>query len=175
VIRDAGEFGTDLARSLESESNKVFDWAVGKGFETRCKKCDGQGTISWHEGGDKIEQDCELCNGTGSGYRNFGEQIALCHSELAELLEAVNVDTQLYAGLLDVHKKLSQLLEDHRKGQNVEPDEHCPEFTKAEIEAADVIIRLMCMSGAYGWRIGRAVEAKMAFNYTRPPKHGKKY
>lgn len=83
--------------------------------------------------------------------RNFGEQIALVHTELSEMLEA------------------------HRKGQGDQPDEHCPEFTKLEIECADALIRLLDICGAYGWRVDEAVAAKHAYNKTREHKHGKRY
>ena len=181
MIKDAGELGGDLARALESESNRVFDWAVGKGFETRCPKCEGIGERHFDGQPGKLDGyptvPCPDCGGTGSGYRNFGEQVALVHSEVSELKEAVagNLGPWAQEQLLTIHKRLSDMLEDHRTGKNSGPDDHCPEFNKDEIEAADIVIRLMCMAGSYGWRLGRAVEAKIAYNYSRPPKHGKKY
>jgi hypothetical protein len=80
--------------------------------------------------------------------RNDGELIALMHSELSECLEAL------------------------RKGDHA--DEHCPDFTNAEIELADVIIRIMDMAERRGYRIGKAVIAKHKYNRTRPFKHGGK-
>ena len=79
--------------------------------------------------------------------RNDGEMIALIHSELSEMLEAIR-----------------------KPG----PSEHIPEFTGVEEEAADVLIRLLDMSHARGWRLEEAVLAKMRFNDTRPYKHGGK-
>lgn len=80
--------------------------------------------------------------------RNNGEIIALMHSELSEALEAI------------------------RHGNP--PDDKLPEFTGAEAELADVIIRIMDMAPGRGWRIAEAVVAKMAYNRTRPHKHGGK-
>jgi NTP pyrophosphatase (non-canonical NTP hydrolase) len=79
--------------------------------------------------------------------RNDGEMIALIHSELSEMLEAIR-----------------------KPG----PSEHIPEFSGVEEEAADVLIRLLDMSYARGWRIEEAVLAKMRFNETRPYRHGGK-
>lgn len=80
--------------------------------------------------------------------RSDGELIALCHSELSEMLEGL------------------------RHGNP--PSEHIPTFTAAEEEAADVVIRLMDMCEARGWNLAGAILAKMEFNANRPHKHGGK-
>lgn len=81
--------------------------------------------------------------------RNDGELLALIHSEVSETLEAL------------------------RNGNP--PDSKLPEFTAAEVELADVVIRVMDMGAARGWRIAQAIEAKAAYNTTRPHKHGKTF
>jgi NTP pyrophosphatase (non-canonical NTP hydrolase) len=87
----------------------------------------------------------------GKDLRNFGECIALIHSEASEWLEAA------------------------RKGKGSEPSEHIPSFTAEEEEAADIIIRVLDLAAHRKLRIGAAIIAKHAFNLTRPAKHGKKF
>lgn len=80
--------------------------------------------------------------------RGDGEAIALMHSELSEALEGLRV--------------------------NNPADDKIPEFTAAEAELADVVIRIMDLATKRGWRVGEAIVAKHAFNKTRPHKHGGK-
>lgn len=77
-----------------------------------------------------------------------GTRIALCHSELSELLES------------------------ERKG--IPQDDKLPMFTNSEVEAADTIIRLMDMAEGYNWRLAEAILAKLELNKTRGWKHGGK-
>jgi NTP pyrophosphatase (non-canonical NTP hydrolase) len=86
--------------------------------------------------------------GWWEGERNEGELIALMHSELSEALEAI------------------------RNGNP--PDDKIPEFTGVEAELADVIIRIMDLAAAKGYRVGDAIVAKINYNKNRPYKHGGK-
>lgn len=86
-------------------------------------------------------------HGFWEGERNDGEIICLMHSELSEAFEAIRHSNP--------------------------PDDHIPEFSGVEAELADVIIRIMDFAHAREWRVAEAVIAKMAYNKTRPWRHGK--
>ena len=72
------------------------------------------------------------------------------------------------AGL--VASELGELIEGIRKPG---PDQHLPDFSQQEVEAADIIIRLLDMAERYEWDLGGAVFKKIAYNLNRPYKHGK--
>ena len=80
--------------------------------------------------------------------QNDGEKIALMHSELSECLEGL------------------------RHGNP--PDDKCPEFSSAEVELADTIIRIFDLAERRGWNVADALFAKTLYNRSRPHKHGGK-
>lgn len=82
------------------------------------------------------------------GDRNFGELIALCHAELSEALEAA---------------------------RNDDPESIVIEgFGCVEEELADLVIRVMGLARYRGYRVAKAVVAKMEYNRSRPKRHGGK-
>jgi len=93
---------------------------------------------------------------------NFGGTLMLIVSELSEALEADR--NGKWAGKLGW----------------ANPDSVNPEYDKlirgtVEEELADAVIRICDLAGIYKIDLGWHVRAKMAYNETRPDKHGKKY
>lgn len=104
------------------------------------------------------------------GRRNFGEVLMLVVSELAEALEEYrngHGPNEVYENLLDI------------SGTETKPIPYgssnisCPKPEGIPIELADALIRILDICGAYGIDIDTAVRLKMAYNLTRPHKHGK--
>jgi NTP pyrophosphatase (non-canonical NTP hydrolase) len=87
------------------------------------------------------------------GTRNFGELIALCHSELSETLEEVRAGR----ALAEIYHEASG------KPAGV------------AVELADLLIRVADLCGAHGIPLEEALRMKMAYNLTRPTKHGKAF
>lgn len=136
------------AAVLDGLAGYIADWSVRKGFRPKCGLCAGGKRVVDDEGN---VESCGRCKGRGWVPNNFAQDCMLVVTELAEMVEG------------------------DRRGQGQAPDEHCPAFTGVEVECADAIIRLLDLAGEYGWRIGPALMAKLAFNETRPFKHGKRY
>lgn len=92
----------------------------------------------------------------------FGDKIALMHTELSETFEEFrngHAFNEIYH-----NKVMSEEGEqyDHAKPEGV------------PIELADVIIRIFDFCGHYGIDIEDAIMQKIAYNKTRPYKHGGK-
>lgn len=72
--------------------------------------------------------------------RNFGEMIALIHSEISEAMEGGRKDMM---------------------------DDHLPDFKSVEAELADALIRIFDLAGALDLRLGEAYVAKFLYNQER--------
>lgn len=97
----------------------------------------------------KTVNETAVKSGFWAGDHNFAEKIALTHSELSEALEG------------------------HRNSDP--PDQHLPHLRNVVVELADAVIRIFDLCEAHEYDLGEAILAKMAYNATRPYKHGKKY
>lgn len=90
--------------------------------------------------------------GWHAGTRTFGDLIALVHSEASEALEAFR----------DGHHPTEEWTRADGK----------PEGVPSEL--ADIVIRVADLCGIYGIDLAGALRRKMAFNRTRPYRHGGK-
>ena len=106
----------------------------------------------------------------GKQERNFGELIALVHSELSESLEAhreghdCKVDPLYYVSPNDW---------DNKELWKTSFENDIKDTTADEL--SDAVIRIADMAGYLGINIEAHSKAKMAYNATREKLHGKRY
>lgn len=104
-------------------------------------------------------EEVNRANGWYEADRTVGDDIALLHSEVSEMLEAYR-DTGL--------KDATRLLGEHR----IEGTLPKPEGFGSE--AADVLIRLLDTCSRRGVDLGAEYRRKIAYNRTRGHRHGGK-
>lgn len=92
--------------------------------------------------------------------RTFGEVIALMHSELSEALEEYRDGRSK----MEIHYVESQT---DYGAVTMKPE-------GIAVELADVLIRIFDFCGRYNVPLGRALVEKMAYNESRPYRHGGK-
>ena len=149
--------------------------AVDKGFYD-CPECEGVGERYTDENGDIVrpinaqyKSECLTCNETGKNpNKNIGELLMLVVSELGEALEAHRKNRFTKVKWLEGYEK------------DLKTSDFPLVFERSikdtfEDEIADVFIRLFDLCGYLGIDIEKYIKAKMAYNKTRPKKHGKEY
>lgn len=115
----------------------------------------------------KIIHKQAVAHGWWDDERSFPEIVALCHSELSEALEEYRSAKPVqYVVIETVDEKPK--IETNPQGFG----ERKPEGIA--VEMADCIIRILDWCGKEGIDIDDVVERKMAYNETRPYKHGNK-
>lgn len=135
--------------TINSKANEVFKNNQEKGFWDSPEEAQVLKQVFKDTSNLKPEQTAALTAALEKlEHRPVSEILALVHSEISEALEADRKN------LMD--DKIT-----HRSG--------------IEVELADAMIRILDYAGANNLDLGGAIEEKLAYNKTRPHKHGKKY
>lgn len=114
----------------------------------------------WDEGEQYIDVSSEKVK---TKPWNFGEKVALIHSELSEMFEAWR------KGIKESDKDIKIL------DSSIRDKDGCPEYrriTAIEEEMADTFIRLFDLCGKLDIDVGRVILAKMEYNKGRSHMHG---
>ncbi len=125
--------------------------------------------------------DCTKCDGIGYTERTlpartFGDQIALQHSELSEVLEEMRKGIE-FTEIYGIRKYDGGPDGGGDSREYVKYEEGKPFHLKPEgiaVEYADLLIRVFDTCGKYNIPLEEALKLKMAYNKTRPHRHGNK-
>lgn len=107
--------------------------------------------------------------------RNFGEIIALCTSELSEALEEDRAGRPMVWHMCEKTGQPCTECLAFEYGEGCTEDKMKDKPEGIAVEMADCVIRIFDWAGRRGLDFERIIKEKMAYNKTRPWKHGKKY
>lgn len=108
--------------------------------------------------------------------RNIGEALMLVTSELGEAMEAHRSNRHAnYEAYEDVFESIASEINDPYGDLAHECAFKAHIKDTFEDELADAVIRILDLCGGLGINIGRHIYMKVAFNATRPLRHGKAY
>ncbi|SDW79662.1 hypothetical protein [Paenibacillus sp. CF384] len=107
--------------------------------------------------------------------RSFGEIIALIHSEASEALEDHRNGHRCTKVWYEFkHPSLGLLTHESSNVMNWDGEDHLGKPCGIPSELADIVIRVFDACGRYGIDLEKAITEKMAYNATRPIRHGGK-
>jgi hypothetical protein len=112
-----------------------------------------------------------------SDFREIASGNDVLHAQLDEIERQLK-DGMDGKAIALIHGEASEILEARRRpGWETTPSEHVPEFTALVEEGADVIIRVLDLFERLGLteQLAYCIPAKVAFNTTRPFKHGRTF
>lgn len=73
-----------------------------------------------------------------------------------------------------IHAEVSEALEEYRDGKMETVRDPTGRLTGFKVEVADILIRTLDLAGYIGMDVDDVVRSKMAYNRTRPHRHGGK-
>lgn len=120
----------------------------------------------------KLAHDSAVSKGFYERERNLPELLMLVVSELAEAMEAERGGEVVSPGRQAMARVYAS---DYIWNENAVKGFYENMRGTIEEEIADACIRIFDLCGYYGIDLEAWIEAKMAYNATRPAKHGKKY
>ena len=100
----------------------------------------------------------------------FGTSVALIHSELSEALEEMRAGNRIRPG-----QPIPPVYYSGGGYVSTAPSENCHKPEGYATELADAVIRIADLCGYMGIDLAAVIREKMAYNATRPYKHGKKF
>jgi len=107
--------------------------------------------------------------------RTFGDDVALIHSEVSEMLEAYrDWGMKMYLKFESEGGGFSRLKPHDHQAQEWIDSGRVPKPEGVGSEAADILIRLLDFCHRYDIDVWEEAWQKVAYNFTRPVRHGGK-